>query len=109
MSASTNTFTPSLALLVGPERLPSRDVSTLVGTTAPSFGHTLASAQNKAGVTGAGLHTGASAFGRSFGVRTSGRTGISTEFIVAVGWTFSSFREMKDENRVRMYIHLTIN
>lgn len=56
----------------------------------------MTSTQKKACVTGAGLHTGAFAFGGSIRVRTSGRTGIATELIVAVGWTFSSFREKKE-------------
>lgn len=98
LSASSNTFTPFLTALVSPERLPGRDVSTLIGTTTLSGRHTPTSAQNKTCITGAGLHTGVFAFGWSVRIRTGSRTGTATELVAAVGWTFSSFRKKKENS-----------
>lgn len=75
---------------------------TVIGTTTLGSGYTPTSAQNKACLTGAGLHTGVFAFGGSIRVRASGRTGTATELIVAIGWTFSTFREKKENSVIRV-------
>lgn len=80
-----------MTFFVSPERFPGWDVSTLEGAATLGNRYALISAQHKALITCAGLHTGAMTLDEPTGVGASGRTGAATEVKLAVGWTLRIF------------------